>query len=188
MRANDAVLIGCPGTDLAKSAADFHLDGGQLYVGAASSDPVSWVGNPGDIPADFLNRQLGFIAGPDAGLGADPAGDEFGSVRFRAEVAGNDGLDFHDHSHYYDRGSESLRAMTNIASGNADRLDDDGLLAESRRQPHINTPDHIDLPFGFELPIPHIDADIPGSPAFIDPEFERPGSSVTTDHDYKPGN
>ncbi|KUI39057.1 alpha/beta hydrolase [Mycobacterium sp. GA-2829] len=186
MRANDAVLIGSPGTDLAKSAADFHLDGGNVYVGAASTDPVSWIGTPGDLPADVLNRTLGYPVGPDAGLGADPAGDEFGSVRFHAEVAGEDGLDVHDHSHYYDLGSESMRAITEIASGNSDRLADQGLLAEGRRQPHITTPDHVDLPFVGRVPIPHIDSDIPGTPAFIDPEAGRPGSSVTTDHDYKP--
>lgn len=32
MHANDAVLLGCPGTDLAHSAASFHLDGGRVYV------------------------------------------------------------------------------------------------------------------------------------------------------------
>ncbi|MGE2714234.1 alpha/beta hydrolase [Mycolicibacterium litorale] len=186
MRANDAVLIGSPGTDLARSAEDFHLDGGEVYVGAASTDPVSWIGMPGDLPADWLNRQLGYPVGPDAGLGADPAGDEFGAVRFRAEVAGEDGLDVHDHSRYYDLGSESMRAITDIASGNSDRLAEQGLLAEGRRQPHITTPDHIDLPFGGRVPLPHLDTDVPGSPAFIDPEAGRPGSSVTTDHDYKP--
>lgn len=186
MRADDAVLIGSPGTDLARSAEDFHLDGGKVYVGAASTDPVSWIGMPGDLPADVLNRTLDYPVGPDAGLGTDPAGDEFGSVRFRAEVTGEDGLDVHDHSHYYDLGSESMRAITEIASGNSDRLAEQDLLAEGRRQPHISTPDHIDLPFGGRVPLPHIDSDIPGSPAFIDPEAGRPGSSVTTDHDYKP--
>lgn len=39
MHANDAVLIGCPGTDLAANAASFHLDGGHVYVGDASTDP-----------------------------------------------------------------------------------------------------------------------------------------------------
>lgn len=185
MRANDAVLIGCPGTDLAKSAADFHLDGGKVYVGSASTDPVSWIGTPGAIPANVINQQLGYPVGLQAGLGADPAGDEFGSTRFRAEVAGHGGLSVHDHSHYYAMGSESMRAMTDIASGNADRLAGDGLLADGRRQPHITTPDHVELPFGIDIPLPHIDSDIPGSPAFIDPEADRSGSSVTKDHEYK---
>ncbi len=185
MRANDAVMIGSPGTDLAKSAADFHLDGGKVYVGSASTDPVSWIGTPGAIPANVLNQQLGYPVGLQAGLGADPAGDEFGSVRFRAEVAGHGGWSVHDHSHYYDMGSESLRAMTDIASGNADRLAGDGLLADARRQPHITTPSHVELPFGIDIPLPHLDSDIPGSPAFIDPEAQRAGSSVTTEHEYK---
>ena len=44
MHANDAVLIGCPGTDLAHNAASFHLDGGHVYVGDASTDPVGMLG------------------------------------------------------------------------------------------------------------------------------------------------
>jgi pimeloyl-ACP methyl ester carboxylesterase len=46
-RANDVVLLGSPGTDLAHSAKDFHLDGGNVYVGSASSDPISWLGEGG---------------------------------------------------------------------------------------------------------------------------------------------
>jgi hypothetical protein len=40
MRADDVVLVGSPGTDLARSAADFHLpEGGHLYVGASCHTP-----------------------------------------------------------------------------------------------------------------------------------------------------
>ena len=187
MMANDAVLIGSPGTDLARSAADFHLDGVPLCVGAASTDPVSWLGTPGSGATNWLNEELGSPFGPLAGLGTDPAGDAFGSMRFHAEVAGSDGLSFSDHSHYYDSGSESLRAMVDVASGNADRLGDAGTLAEGRHQPHVSTPDHVDTPFG-PVPIPHLDVDVPGSPAIIDREADRPGSSVTTDHSYSPTN
>ncbi len=84
MRANDAVLIGCPGTDLATSAADFHLDGGQVYVGSASTDPVSWLGTPGAIPANVLNQQLGVSGGAYAGLGATrPGSVRLGAFRRR---------------------------------------------------------------------------------------------------------
>jgi uncharacterized protein YukE len=186
MRANDAVLIGSPGTDLANRAADFHVDGGHVYVGAASTDPVSWFGTPGAVATNLVNTELGNPLGPLAGLGTDPAGDAYGSVRFHAEVAGSNGLDFADHSHYYDRGSESLRAITDIASGNADRLGGEGALAEGRHQPHVSTPGHIDVPGIGQVPIPHIDTDIPGSPAIIDEEADRPGSSVTADHSYRP--
>ena len=62
MHANDAVLLGCPGTDLASSAADFNLDGGNVYVGSASSDPVSWIGAAPEWLPDWLNR-LGYPVG-----------------------------------------------------------------------------------------------------------------------------
>lgn len=184
MHANDAVLLGCPGTDLARSAADFHLDGGHVYVGSASTDPVSYVGTAPEYVHDYLNRELGYPVGLNAGLGLDPAGDEFGSVRFDAEVVGRDGLDTHDHSHYYDLGSESLRSMTYIATGESGQLADEGLLADGRRQPHIDLPTEIDLPFGGKIDLPHVGFGIPGSPAYVDPEAERPVESVTKDHAF----
>ena len=184
MHANDAVLLGCPGTDLAGSAADFHVDGGHVYVGSASTDPVSYVGTAPEYVHDYLNRELGYPVGLNAGLGLDPAGDQFGSIRFDAEVAGRDGLNTHDHSHYYDMGSESLRSMTYIATGESGDLAGDGLLADGRRQPHIDLPTEIDLPFGGKIDLPHVGFDIPGSPAYIDPEAERPAESVTKSHAF----
>ncbi|WP_123027622.1 alpha/beta hydrolase [Mycolicibacterium stellerae] len=184
MHANDAVLIGCPGTDLARSAADFHLDGGNVYVGSASTDPVSYIGTAPEYLHDYLNRELGYPVGLDAGLGLDPAGDQFGSIRFDAEVAGRDGIDRNDHSHYYDMGSESLRAMTYIAVGEGGELGDEGLLADGRRQPHVDLPTEIDLPFGGRIELPPVGFDIPGSPAYLDPETGRPSESVTKDHAF----
>ncbi|HWF28741.1 MAG TPA: alpha/beta hydrolase [Mycobacterium sp.] len=170
MHATDAVLIGCPGTDLAHSAADFHLDGGHVYVGAASTDPVSWIGEGSGMPEQWLKgkvRQYGLPIPFDAGLGCDPAGDGYGSIRFHAEVAGSGEMDRHDHSHYYDMGSEALRSMTDIASGHSDHLATDGLLADGRRQPHIG-------PFR-----------IPGIPAYIDPELDRPRDTILDNHAYR---
>lgn len=167
MHANDAVLIGCPGTDLAHSAADFHLDGGHVYVGAASTDPVSWIGEGSGLPAQWLKDKLREYGVPipfDAGLGRDPAGDGYGSIRFHAEVAGSEEVDMHDHSHYYDMGSEALRSMTDIAGGHPDHLATDGLLADGRRQPHIG-------PFR-----------IPGIPGYIDPEHDRPRDTIHDNH------
>ncbi|OMC43977.1 alpha/beta hydrolase [Mycobacterium sp. IS-1264] len=169
MHANDAVLIGCPGTDLAHSAADFHLDGGHVYVGSASTDPVSWIGQGSGLPEEWLKgklRDYGLPVPYDAGLGRDPAGDGFGSIRFHAEVAGSTDMDRHDHSHYYDMGSEALRSMTDIASGQSNHLATDGLLADGRRQPHIG-------PFR-----------IPGIPAYIDPEHDRPRDTINDNHAY----
>ncbi|BBY27242.1 alpha/beta hydrolase [Mycolicibacterium sediminis] len=183
MHADNAVLIGSPGTDLARNAGDFHLpEGGQVYVGAASSDPVSWLGQAGAVP-DIINRGLNSPLGLEAGLGNDPAGDSFGSTRFDAEVPGRSGLpDFGDHSRYYDVGSESLRAMTDIANGNGDTLDDNGLTAEGRKQLHIGLPDKVNVPFLGEVDLPNWDTRIPGTPAINDPEGDR--GTVTKDHQY----
>jgi hypothetical protein len=184
MQANDAVLLGCPGTDVARSAADFHLDGGHVYVGSASTDPVGYIGTAPEYLHDYLNRTLGYPVGLDAGLGLDPAGDQFGSIRFDAEVAGREGLDTNDHSHYYDMGGESLRAMTYIATGESGELGDEGLLADGRHQPHVDLPTEIDLPFGGKIDLPPVGFDIPGSPAYLDPEAGRPAESVTKDHAF----
>ena len=184
MHANDAVLLGCPGTDLARSAADLNLDGGNVYVGSASTDPVGWIGTAPEWLADKLNYELNWPVGLESGLGHDPAGDGFGSVRFDAEVAGADGLDPDDHSQYYHRGGEALRGMTYIATGNSEALAEEGLLAEGRRQPHVSLPREITLPWGDTIGLPDIGADIPGSPAFIDPEADRPPESVTNDHSF----
>jgi len=170
MHANDAVLIGCPGTDLANSATDFHLDGGHVYVGAASTDPVSWIGEGSGMPEHWLKgklREYGIPLPFDAGLGRDPAGDGYGSIRFHAEVTGSEDVDRYDHSHYYDMGSEALRSMTDIASGHSDHLATDGLLAGGRRQPHVG-------PFR-----------IPGIPAYIDPEHDRRRDTIHDDHAYR---
>jgi Alpha/beta hydrolase len=133
MHANDVVLVGCPGTDLAHSAADFHLsDGGHVYVGAASSDPISHLGvGQGHLPG----------TGVTVGLGDDPAVEGYGSTRFKAEAPG---LTFplKDHSSYFSRGNESLFSIGDIASGHGDALDHDKMTAEHRGTYWL--PDEID--------------------------------------------
>jgi Alpha/beta hydrolase len=169
MRANDAILLGCPGTDLAHGAADFHLDGGHVYVGSASTDPITWIGESSGVPVEWLKGRLGgsgIHLPPDAGLGRDPAGDSYGSIRFRAEVPDSESANERHHSHYYMMGSEALRAMTDIVSGHSERLATDGLLADGRRQPHVGS------------------LRIPGLPAFVDPEGHRPRNSVLDNHQY----
>ncbi|ORB92502.1 putative alpha/beta hydrolase [Mycobacterium persicum] len=183
MRANDAVLIGCPGTDLAHSAGDFHLNGGKVYVGAASTDAISWIGESGGAVPNWVNNALGYPLGPLAGLGGDPAHDGFGSVRFRAEVAGTHDITpwFNDHSHYYDKGSEALHNITEIAVGHGDNLAVEGMLAPHRAEERISTPTQVNTPFG-PIPLPHVEIT---TPVTIDPEWDRPGSSVTNDHEFK---
>ncbi|SPM41927.1 hypothetical protein MNAB215_4144, partial [Mycobacterium numidiamassiliense] len=171
MHANDAVLIGCPGTDLAPNADSFHLDGGHVYVGDASTDPVGMLGQLNGL-SHYVNQDNigGQVLGLTPGLGTDPAADGFGSVRFRAEVPGSDGINPHDHSYYYHPGSEALHSMADIASGHGDALESDGMTAEHRYQPgKINIP-------GFG----QVGPGIPG--VVIDPEWSRPPASVTDDH------
>ncbi|OBG36432.1 hypothetical protein A5672_19540 [Mycobacterium alsense] len=125
MRANDMVLVGSPGTDLAHSAVDFHLPaGGHLYVGAASGDAVTWsparVTGPGLIGLSF------------GGLGDDPAEDGYGSTRFKAEAPGISMNPVYDHVRYFDDGSESLFSIADVASGHGDALQHDGMTARHR--------------------------------------------------------
>jgi hypothetical protein len=133
MRTDDVVLIGSPGTDLAKSAADFRLsDGGHVYVGAASSDPVTHLGSKHIPitplpPAVFDTPSVGI----PVGLGTDPSLDGFGSTRFKAEVPGLTNP-FGDHSEYFTRGSESLYAIGDITSGSGALLEAHGMTARHR--------------------------------------------------------
>lgn len=122
MHTNDVILIGSPGTDMAKSAADFHLAaGGHLFVGAASTDPITQLGGMPQVHVPGTGVTLA--------LGADPAMDGFGSTRFKAEVPG---WTINDHSHYFDPGSESLFSMADIVSGHGDALEIDGMTAPHR--------------------------------------------------------
>lgn len=182
MRANDTVLTGCPGTDLARSAADFHLDGGRLYVGATSTDAISWIGEAGSGLPNGLNATLDQPLGPLAGLGADPAHAGFGAVRFHAEVAGSHSVMpwFSDHSHYYDVGSEALHNITEIVTGHSDRLAGEGMLAPDRAAARISIPLQVHTPLG-TVSLPHVGIQMP---VVVDPEWNRPARSVTNDHGF----
>ncbi|MGZ4525826.1 MAG: putative alpha/beta hydrolase [Mycobacterium sp.] len=174
MHANDAVLLGCPGADMAHSAADFHLDGGHVFVGDASTDPVGMLGQLNGTSRHFFGGDIvGQVMGSDPGLGADPAVDGFGSVRFRAEVPGSDGINPHDHSHYYYPGSEALHSMADIVSGHGDALEADGLTAGHRHQVG-----------GIQIRIPGLPPVTvgPHTPAVFDPEWNRPAGSITDNH------
>lgn len=151
MRVDDVVLIGSPGTDLAQSAADFHLsEGGHVYVGAASTDPVThFGGNQSTVPGTDIT----------VGLGNDPADDDFGSTRFKAEVPGLTNP-ISDHSSYLQPGSESLYSIATIASGQGDKLEELGMTADHR----------------FQIGIPGL----PEMGPQLDPEILRPGTSGHT--------
>ncbi|OBF10173.1 hypothetical protein A5730_07480 [Mycobacterium sp. ACS4054] len=170
MHANDAVLLGCPGTDAAQSAAQFHLDGGHVFVGDASTDPVGMLGQLDGTSKNLFGQNF---FGTNPSLGVDPAADGFGSVRFRAEVPGSDGINPHDHSYYYHRGSEALYGMADIVSGHGDQLQADGMTA-----------DHRYSVGGVQVRIPGLPPVTigPHTPAVIDPEWERSPGSITDNH------
>ncbi len=120
LHANDMVLLGPISTDQAHSAADLHLSGGHVYVGEASDD----------LPARAAHDYLG---------GPDPTAPGFGAIRIQAETPPGSTLPIigmlnTDHEQYFDAGSESLYATTDITSGNADELAADHMLVpESSR-------------------------------------------------------
>lgn len=137
MRADDVVLIGSPGTDLARTADDFGLPpGGGVFVAAASTDPVTFVGG------DSSGTGVGIA------LGADPAQADFGATRIKAEVAGLS-TPWDDHSGYLVLGGESLYAIAEIASGHAELLDEHGMIARGRHT--VALPGMPDLEFDPEL-------------------------------------
>jgi hypothetical protein len=158
MHANDVVLVGCPGTDLADSASDFHLDGGKVYVGDASADPVGQAGE-----YHYLSRGAGLVFGhgTELGLGADPASAGYGATRFDAQVPGYDGeFDFGAHTHYYQVGNESLHNIVAVATGHGDQLESQGMAAPLRQGAGFNSGGH------------HFA--IPGAPHNYDTEVGRP--------------
>jgi len=162
MRADDIVLLGSPGTDLARTASDFHLpDGGHVYVGSAATDPVT---NLAGMPRDAPVLPIGPI-----GLGADPAADGFGSTRFKAEVPGWTWQSGNDHDDYFESGSESLYSTADITSGHGGALQEHGMTAPHR--------DAVLGPFAARLGLP--DWSIP----LLDPELLRP---ATTGHHHVP--
>jgi len=127
MPADDVVLVGCPGTDLAGTAADFGLPrGGRVYVGSASGDPVTYLAGirGGSAGIDPVGVQIG--------LGADPAADGFGSTRFKAEMPGIGRQPWADHTGYFDPGSESLYSIVGIAAGDGALLGEHGMTAPHR--------------------------------------------------------
>ena len=144
MHANDVVLVGSPGTDLAHSAADFHLrDGGHVYVGDASDDPITY----SRYLEKYVENQAPGSAALGFGLGTDPAVDRFGSTRFKAEVPSMT-WPWQDHSQYFTHGTESIYSIADIASGHGADLQQHGMTAPHRGE--YGLPDRVDP----ELPRP----------------------------------
>jgi pimeloyl-ACP methyl ester carboxylesterase/uncharacterized protein YukE len=112
---DDLVFVGSPGVGGdTNNAGDTGVDTDHVWAGANSRDPIANLGNHGWIHGETLFG---------AGLGDDPAEDDFGAQRFRAEstTRADDsvGLDaFDDHSKYFDHDTESLYDISQIVNGN----------------------------------------------------------------------
>ncbi|VAZ76525.1 hypothetical protein LAUMK4_03014 [Mycobacterium persicum] len=78
-------------------------------------------------------------------------------------------------------GSEALHNMTEIAVGHGNNLAGEGMLAPHRAEERISTPTQVRTPFG-TIPLPNVEIT---TPATVDPEWDRPGDSVTNDHEFK---
>lgn len=117
-------LIGSPGAGSGVDHGDdLGIGADDVWVGADSGDPVTWLGSHGWVNPEDLAFGLG--------LGNDPAEDDFGAQRFQAQDT-----DFHInpldyHSSYYQRDSEALFNLAAIVTGNEDQV----LVAEHRYDP-----------------------------------------------------
>ena len=104
LAADDVVLAGSPGAGDARSAADLGVAPGHVWVLRNSLDPVAALGTVGPI-----------------GLGEDPAVEDWGATRLRAESA-TPGLDWPlgDHASYFVPGGEGLDSLAHVVAGRSD--------------------------------------------------------------------
>ena len=132
--ADALVLIGSPGAGGGvHDVSGLHMPAGQVYVGAAANDPVTWLG--GEIP---IQVPVGLGLDPlhlgNLGLGDDPSQHDFGAVDFQVDdgqtfhgVGGlvNTGF-LHNHTSYFDPGNPALGNMAHVVSGHGDQVVDTG--------------------------------------------------------------
>lgn len=126
MDADSLVLIGSPGaSEGVHHASDLHMPAGQVFVGAADNDPVSWLGGEDGLLPGSWDDSLG--------LGADPSQHDFGATVFAVD----NGQEFHgtglvttgfmeNHTNYFDVGNPALGNMADVVSGNSDAVVDTG--------------------------------------------------------------
>ncbi len=114
MDVDDFVLLGSPGPgDSAEHASDLGVGSDHVWVGSNSKDIVADLGDMG-----WVNK-----GNVELGLGRDPAEDDFGANRFRAEATDRGmGDNFGDHSKYFEHNSESLYNVAQIVNGHYDEV------------------------------------------------------------------
>ena len=133
---DEAIAIGSPGLGAnADDVRDLDVPDGHFFVGRNSDDPVADLGDKG-----WVSKGTAF----GAGLGNDPAEDDFGAHRFEAEDVGRGGppvgwidptpgipdtviWEHHNsldmHTRYYEHDTESLWNMSQIVTGHTDEAD-----------------------------------------------------------------
>ena len=126
MDADSLVLIGSPGaSEGVSNVHDLNMPDGQVFVGAADNDPVSWLGGKDGLLPGSWDDSLG--------LGEDPAQSDFGANVFAVDP----GQEFHgtglvttgfmeNHTNYFDDGNPALSSMADVVSGNSDAVVDTG--------------------------------------------------------------
>jgi hypothetical protein len=112
---DDLVFVGSPGvggdTD---DAGATGVDPDHVWAGANSRDPITYLANHGWFHGEALGG---------AGLGDDPAEDDFGAHRFQAEDESRPGYpDIAQHSLYFDHDTEALHNMAEIINGDYDAV------------------------------------------------------------------
>lgn len=112
---DDLVFVGSPGVGGdTNNAGDTGVDPDHVWAGANSRDPVTYLANHGWFHGETV---LG------AGLGDDPAEDDFGANRFQAEDPSRGDLPaFGQHSLYFEHDTESLHNISSIINGDYDAV------------------------------------------------------------------
>ena len=127
MDADSLVLIGSPGaSEGVDHVSDLGMPSGQVFVGAADNDPVSWLGGEDGVFPGSWDDSLG--------LGQDPAQSDFGATVFAVD----NGQEFHgpgglvstgfmqNHVNYFDDNNPALANMADVVSGNSGAVADTG--------------------------------------------------------------
>ena len=112
-----------PGRGDTDHASDLGIDPEHVYAGANSRDPVTYLGSHGAVHLELFGG---------AGLGDDPAEDDFGANRFEAEDPSRPGYpSFDQHSLYFDHNTKSMFNIASIMNGDYSNV----LLAEHNYDP-----------------------------------------------------
>ena len=151
LEADDLVLTGSPGAGNADNADDFTTGDDHTWVGSASHDVVTYLGETGGWdPADALADALPGVEQ----MGNDPSEDAFDANRFRAEnVDRGDSWNIDDHGRYFSADSESLYNVSAVVTGDYDAV----TAADPRhKDPFVETHNPVEE---FDVDA-HVDVDV----------------------------